>query len=246
MLERWFAGRLWGRGSCSALIVGLLCAALAAVASASVRTVTRAEAKSVASAIALRHGDLPSFQQKPSRPLTVQQSELAAKDSACAGTSPLDTAYALGLSPAFVSGGTIAQSATVIFPTAAWEARDLAADAGPRVVPCALAYQKALLSKLPNGETVSSIRVVRLRAAAPVVYAIRATYVLSRPPGAETAALHSARDVRVAVYEDGLTIAYGQADVGLTVTTFGGPPAAAFEQHLADVLYARAKATLAN
>jgi hypothetical protein len=208
--------------------------------------VTRAEAKSVASAIALRHSDLPRFQQKPSQPFTVQQRELAAKDSACAHTSPLNTAYALGLSPAFVSGGTIAQSATVVFPTAGWEARDLAADAGPRVVPCALAYQKASLSKLPSGETASSIRVVRLRATAPVAYAIRATYVLSRPPGAETAALHSAREVRVAVYEDGLTIACGQADVGLTVTTFGGPPAPAFEQHLAGLLYARAKATLGS
>jgi hypothetical protein len=207
-----------------------LCAALAAVATA----------------IALRHSDLQSFQQKPSQPLTLQQRELAAKDSACAGTSPLSTAYALGLSPAFVSGGTVAQSATVVFPTDAWEARDLAADAGPHVVPCALAYQKALLSKLPSGETVSSIRVVRLATTAPVVYAIRATYVLSRPPGAETAALHSATDVRVAVYEDGLTIPYGQADVGLTVTTFGGPPAPAFEQHLAAVLYARAKATLGS
>jgi len=246
VLERWCAGRLRGRASCSALSVGLLCAALVAVASASVRTVTRAEAKSVASAIALRHSDLPSFEQKTAHPFTIQQRALAAKESACAGTAPLNTAYALGLSPGFVSGGTIAQSATVVFPTVSWEARDLAADAGPRVVQCALAYQKALLSKPPNGESVSALRVVRLPATAPVVYAIRATYMLSRPPGAETAALRSAREVRVAVYTDGLTIPYGQADVGLTVTTFGEPPTPAFEQHLADVLYARAKATLGS
>jgi hypothetical protein len=227
-------------------MVGLLCAALAAVASASVRTVTRAEARSVASAIALRHSDLPSFEQTPAHPFTTQRRALSAKESACAGTVPLSTAYALALSPGFVSGGSMAESATVVFPTAAWQARDLAADAGPRVVPCALAYQKASLSNPPNGESVSAIRVVRLPATAPVVYAIRATYVLSGPPGADAAALHSARAVRVAVYTDGLTIPYGQADVGLTVTTFGEPPAPAFEQHLADVLYARAKATLGS
>jgi hypothetical protein len=227
-------------------MVALLCAALAAVASARVRTVTRAEAESVASEIALRHSDLPSFAQKPAHPFTAQRRALSAKESACAGTEPLSTAYALALSPGFVGGGTIAESATVVFPSSAWEARDLAANAGPRVVPCALAYEQASLSNPPKGQSVSAIRVVRLSAKAPVVYAIRATYVVSTTPRAQTAALTRARDVRVAVYMDGLTIPYGQADVGLTVTTFGGPPTPAFEQHLADVLYARARATLGS
>jgi hypothetical protein len=227
-------------------MVGLLCGALAAVASARVRTVTRADAESVASEIALRHSDLPTFEQTPAHPFTAQRRALSAKESACAGTAPLSTAYALVLSPGFVSGATIAESATVVFPSSAWEAQDLAANAGPRVVQCALAYEKASLSNPPKGQSVSAIRVVQLSAKAPVVYAIRATYVVSARPGAEAAALRSARDVRVAVYVDGLTIPYGQADVGLTVTTFGAAPTPAFEQHLADVLYARAKATLGS
>src|SRR5271154_2542461 len=74
-------------GSVGVLPVVLVGVVAAHAAFASVRAVTRSDATALATAISVRHGDLPTFKQQ-SNPVTPQQQRLTAQATSCAGGVP--------------------------------------------------------------------------------------------------------------------------------------------------------------
>ena len=230
-----------GRRALAGLSV-LVALALLATAALGARAVTRQQAPAVATAISLRHSDLPTLSQSPN-PVTSQQIQVQDKAIACAGAVPLSKAFANTQSPIFQASGTSVlaiNSGTEILPSASLVAQDFAATERPRALQCVLAeVETGLKASLPATAKLTSATAVRLPAvvtgmADPVAIrcAVRVRVAQGGTPGT------------VAVYADDIGFADGQAEVSLVVDTTVAAPSASLERRLAAVLVARARATL--
>ena len=220
----------------------LVALALLATAALGARTVTRRQALAVASAISLRHSDVPTLAQSPN-PVTSQQIQIQNKAIACAGAVPLSKAFANTQSPIFQASGTSVlaiNSGTEILPSTTLVAADFAATERPRALPCVLAeVETGLKAGLPAGAKLTNASAIRLPAVVSGMadsLAIRCAIRVHVKQGGTTAT--------VAVYADDIGFADGQAEVSLVLDTTGTAPPASLERRLAAVLVARARATL--
>lgn len=224
-----------------ALALASLLALGADAALASHRTISRSQAQSVATAIALRPSDLPSLSQH-SNPITAQDRRLNAQLTACVGGVPESKALAEGQSPSFASTGNLPvtiNSDTEILPSATLVAKDLASITGSRGLPCLQAQLAGQLrSSLSKGETLSvhGARFPSVVSGSDGTFAIRFSVVVHATSGAST--------VSVPLYADSIGFAYGQAEVSFTVVETGAKPSAALERRLAALLVARAHAAI--
>jgi len=222
-------------------IAALLTAAGVDAALAAQKTISRASAKAVATAVNLRHSDVATLKQQ-SNPVTPSERRSTAALDACIGETAPSKFYADIDSPNFVGPAptqlTIS-SETEILPSAALVASDLAAIRRPRALSCLKSeLGKALVSSAPKGSTFK-LSVARLPVALPGtdgVAAVRVTAVFHVKQGKTS--------VTVPAYIDGVGFAYGQAEVSLNVTSTTAAPSAALEKRLALLLLARARAAI--
>lgn len=226
------------------LAVSVLVLALSASAALAARAVTRSSAHAIATAIALRHSDVPALRESPN-PVTARTRQLEDETIACAGGVPLSRAWANTQSPAFQTGGKgllAVNSGTEILPTRALVAKDVAAIERPRALPC-------LISEVEQGLTAGKPKGIRFAAAHashssfPIAgtdhaFALRVTVDVRVP------AVGKAKAATVRVYADSIGFTVGQVEVNLAVDTTVNAPPAGLERRLAKVLAARAHATL--
>jgi hypothetical protein len=230
-------------GACLGAPLLVLCVALTAHAAfASVRTITRSDATSIATAISLRHSDLPTMAQH-SNPVTPQEQRLNAQATSCAGGVPPSEAYADTQSPSFVSTGqasvTVA-SGVEILPSASLVAKDFAAIERPDALRCLTSeFTSALSPSLPKGDKVTNATASRLPSVVATTgetFEIRLTFDISFREGTST--------VSVPVYTDQIGFADGQAEVTLEVQTTSVKPSTSLEHQLAGLLLARARTAI--
>jgi hypothetical protein len=223
-----------------------LCVAVALVAGtgvalASERSITRADAFAVASAIGVRHADVPRLKQQ-SNPMTAKETAQSAQLTACLGGVPESEALANTQSPNFINSsgtsGTLS-SGTEILPSTALVAEDFNAITGPHGLPCLLKQlRQELVGKPPKGETVSSHagRLAAIVSGADHAFADRFTVIVTVTRKTTTLILP--------LYVDLIGFTLGQAEVSLTVEAVGAKPSASLERRLAAVLVARARASI--
>jgi hypothetical protein len=220
------------------LLVAVALVAGTDAALASRRTVTPAQALAVATAISIRHADVPKLKQT-SNPMTAQETAQSAHLTACIGGVPNSEALANTQSPNFVSSsGTSVtlSSGTEILPSAALVAKDFAAVTGPHGLPCLLAQLRGeLVGTPPKGETVTShaSRLAPVVSGAAGAFADRFTVVVTVTRKTTTLILP--------LYVDVIGFDYGQAEVSLTVEAVGSKPSTSLERRLAVLLLARAR-----
>jgi hypothetical protein len=215
--------------------------AIAAVADATQRTITRIQAPAVAAAINLHHSDLPTLGQQRN-PITNQEQKLSAQLTACIGGVPDSLALAEAQSPTFSTPGASAltiSSTTEILPTATLVAKDLAAITGAKGVPCLKSQMRTQLgSSLAKGE---SLTVTAARLAGPVAggdgtFELRFAITFAIKQGSVV--------VHVPVFYDVIGFAYGQAEVGLDLLRSATKPSSALEKKLAATLLKRARTAI--
>jgi len=222
-----------------ALLIAVLAIGVAA-AHGSHRTITRAEAKTVATAISLRHSDLSTLTQQ-SNPITAQELRSNAELTSCVNGVPASDAYAQEQSPDFTnaSGSITIDSTAEILPSAALARRDLAAITGARGLPCLEHELKAQLqsgSAKGDSVTVTGTRIPYPNGATGGAFKLRFTVALR--------AKHGSGSAGVSLYADVIGFIYGQAEVGLDVLTTATRPSSSLEQRLAGDLLARAKSAI--
>jgi hypothetical protein len=223
----------------AACVLGALAAA--ALAAAAAKPVSPANATAVATAVNLRHSDVPTLKAQ-SNPITAQQRQQNAKLSACIGESPPSKLLADVQSQDFVgpSPDTLTiSSETQIEPTVSAVTNDLAAIHRPLALSCLQSgLSKVLATSAPKGSTYT-LSIARLAATLPGtsgVAAVRVTATFHVKDGSKT--------VTVPAYIDDLGFAYGQAEISLNVISTLQPPSATLETKLALTLIARAHAAL--
>jgi len=227
--------------SIGVLALASLLALGAAPALASHHAISSSQAQSVATAIGLRHSDLPSLSQH-SDPITAQERQLNAQLTACVGGVPDGKALAEAQSPSFASSGNSSvtvNSDTEILPTAALVAKDLASITGSRGLPCLQAQLASQLrSSTSKGETLTihGARFPSVVSGSDGTFAIRFSVVVHATSGTST--------LSVPLYADSIGFAYGQAEVSFTVVETAAKPSAALERRLAALLVARARAAI--
>ena len=230
----------WRTAALAALLVVLL-GLVADVTLASPRTITRSQATAVATAISLRHSDLPGLKQE-ANPITAQQQRLTAQATACAGGVPASEAFANTQSPAFVSSGqsVTVVSGTEILPSAALVAKDFAAVTRPHALTCLLSeLTSSLHASLPKGDKVTSATAARIPSVVSGIadtFAIRITFAVTVREATTT--------VSVPLYADQIGFTDGQAEVDLEVQTTVIKPSASLERQLAGLLVARARSAI--
>jgi hypothetical protein len=212
-----------------------------ASAFASTRTLTRSDARAAAVAINLRHVDLPSLAAH-SDPITAQQRRFSTQLTACLGGVPDSQAYAEVQSPTFTGSGSSSltvSSSTEILPSAALVAKDLAAVAGAKGIPC-LETQlgSELRASLAKGDTlqIHGGRVPAVVSGSDGAFALRFDVVVDLKQGKTS--------FPVRVYYDTIGFAYGQAEVGLDVLSTSTKPSTTLERRLGAILLARARAAV--
>jgi len=216
-------------------------AAGATAALAAARQISRADAKAVATAVNLRHSDLPTF-KVAGNPITSQQRQEDAQLSACIGETPPSERLADVQSQDFVgpSPDTVTiSSETQIQPSVAAVTSDLAAIHRPVALSCLeKALVKALATSAPKGSsyTVSAARLPATLPGTSGVAAVRVTAIFHVKSGSKT--------VTVPAYIDDVGFAYGQAEVSLDVISTLQAPSATLETKLAVALIARAHSAL--
>jgi hypothetical protein len=229
----------------SAAFVGVLaalaCLAVATGALAAAKAVSPAAAKGVATAINLRHSDLPTLKVQ-GNPVTAQDRQNNAKLAACIGETPPGKALADVDSSNFVGPApdtlTISSEAQ-IQPSTAAVASDLAAIRRPAALSCLQsALVKALATTAPKDSTytVSTARLSATLSGTTGVAAVRVTAIFHVKQGSKT--------VTVPAYIDDVGFAYGQAEVSLNVISTLQPPSAKLETKLAELLVARSHSAL--
>ncbi|MGA3361662.1 MAG: hypothetical protein ABSD82_06495 [Solirubrobacteraceae bacterium] len=229
------------RGAVAPFLVGVALVAGASAALASERIITRADALAVATAISVRHGDVPKLKPQ-SNPMTAQETAQSAQLTACVGGVPESEALADTQSPNFVNrsgtSGTLS-SGTEILPSIALVAKDFDAITGPHGLPCLLKQlRQELVGKPPKGETVTAhgARLAPIVAGADRTFAYRVTVIITVTRKTTTLILP--------LYVDLIGFTYGQAEVSLTVEAVGAKPSASLERRLAAVLVARARSAI--
>lgn len=229
------------RTAAAALAAAGLATAGTAAALAAAKTISPAGAKAVATAINLRHGDLPTLKVK-SNPLTQQERDSSAQLDSCIGETPPDKALAdiqssnfIGPSPDTVTISSEAQ----IQASASVVASDLAAIRRPKALTCLRsALVKELASTAPKGSTYT-ISIARLPATLPGTTGVAAVRV--------EAIFHikqNSKTVNVPAYIDDVGFAYGQAEISLNVISTLQPPSSSLETKLAELLVSRAHSAI--
>jgi hypothetical protein len=222
-----------------AVVALLLCGA--GIALASQRTISRSGAPATATAVNLRHSDLPTLKVE-SNTLTAQDKRSEAQLEACIGETPSSKMLADVLSSNFVGPSPASitiSSETQILPSTSLVAKDLAADRSPHALTCVEdAVRVALQTSVPKGATLT-LSVARL----PVtlsgtdgVLGLRVKALFHVKQGSST--------VTVPVYEDSIGFAYGQAEVTLNVSSTDAIPSASLEHTLATLLVTRAHSAI--
>ncbi len=232
-------GLVWWAAIALPLFVALL-AVSAGIALASHRTITPGEARAVATAVNLRHGDLPSLQQS-SNSNAAQDERFEMQEAACIGQTPQSDDLAHVSSANFdgpASAPLSVSSKTAILPSAAVAAANVAAGARRHALTCLGTYAgKELLAELPAGSTVTTM-VAFLPTVVPGadgVAAARVAAVLHEKQGTTTAS--------APLYADLIEFAYGQADVTLGVAS-KSMPSRSLEARLLALLVTRARAAI--
>jgi len=216
------------------------------VAHAAERQLTKSQAGAVATAINLRHADLPSLKLGPSlTPAQLAQAhQLSAAVARCYGGPPYSEVLADVASPLFKEGSgggaTLIESETEIFPSAALAADDLAASGRPKGLACILSAYRALIGVgTPSGLLVRG----QVSAIAPVVagtgvtFATRLTFTTQASGSFTTAATIISR-------VDLFAFVRGQAEGSLVVQTAGAVPSASTERRLVELLVARERTAI--
>ena len=226
-------------------VAGLAAAGLvtagAAAALAAAKTVSPSNAKAVATAINLRHSDLPTLKVQ-GNPITQQDRESSAQLDACIGESAPDKSLAdvqssnfVGPSPDTVTISSEAQ----IQSSASVVATDLAAIRRPKALTCLKSgLVKSLATTAPKGSSYT-VAIARLPATLPGttgVAAVRVTATFHIKQGSKT--------LTVPAYVDDVGFAYGQAEISLNVISTLQPPSATLETKLAELLVARTRAAI--
>jgi hypothetical protein len=225
----------------AALASACLLAGAAAAALAAAKQVSPANATAVATAVNLRHSDLPTLKAQ-GNPITSQQRQQNAKLTACIGETSPSKLLADVQSQDFVgpSPDTLTiSSETQIEPTVAAVTNDLAAIHRPLALTCLRSQLGAALATSAPKNSNYSISIARLPATLPGtsgVAAVRVTATFHVKEGSKT--------VTVPAYIDDVGFAYGQAEISLNVVSTLEPPSATLETKLAELLIARAHAAL--
>lgn len=223
-----------------ALALLIFASVAAAAFASSIPTVTRQDANAVASAITIKHSDLPSYTQQKN-PVTSEELRLDADLAKCDGGVPRTQAFAETQSQNFAKAPTgkpsiMITAATEIMPTAALAAKDLAATTGPRGIPCLKADLGAQLkASLPAGATLKTITGARLPnvvAHSSSAFIDRFTVVIDVKASGAT--------LKLVLYADAIGFTYGQAEVSLSFETSTAPPPQALERVLSEQLLVRA------
>jgi hypothetical protein len=216
--------------------------ASAAAAAPAPRSLTRSQARAVASEFLLRHSDLPTLTQQPN-PQTAQDRELSARASACAHGVPTSRSYANPQSPAFVSSTepTVAIASGVeILPSRALVATDFHAIEQSRALPCLLAeLDTQLRTTLPASDKVGTGAIKRLPGVMSGIeqsFALRISFPVAVKSGTTTST--------TVLYFDQVGFGFGQAEVSFEVQSNGVVPSSSLERRLGGVLLARARAAL--
>jgi hypothetical protein len=211
------------------------------LAAASHRIVPHKQARAVATAINLRHADLPALKQVGSISSTPEGAS-GAQLSACAGGVPDRLAFANVSSPNFVSSGepsSTISSSTEIFPSAGLVATDLAAARSTRGQKCIQeALQDSLRSQAQKNETFTAKLSLR---PAPVSGADSAVEVRVAIVASVTT---KGKTVSVPLTADFIGFGWGQAEVTLSVMTTLAAPSTTLERKLCTVLVSRARAAI--
>jgi hypothetical protein len=211
------------------------------IALASHRTVTRGEAHAVATAINLRHADLPGLKEE-SNSVSAVDRRLDAQLTACVGEAPPSEAFAAVSSPSFAGPApslVTVSSQTQIFPSASVVDHDLAAGRRPRALTCLAAYAGSASRAVVAKDVTVSTHAAWLPTAVSGtdgVSGVRITVVLGETQGTTTE--------KVAVYIDAIGFVYGQAEVSLSVTSTSTAPSRSLERRLEALLVARAQASI--
>ena len=199
------------------------------VALAADRAIARQQAKTVAAAIVLRHGDLPSYTQSPN-PVTRQEERISARLSKCTGATPDSAALAKVQSPNFDSpgGGSISVGSTALIQSSATTvAHDLKAVTAPKALNClASQLSSTLQAALAGKATLLSLNGSRIQSVirgSDGTFAFRFAFVLGVKQGKTT--------VKVPAYGDFVGFIWGQAEVSLSIESELSPPSAALERH---------------
>jgi hypothetical protein len=229
------------RAAAAALTVAVA-TAVTGVALAAHRTIARPQAKAVATAINLRHGDLPGYAQHPN-PITKQEEQIDAQLSKCTGTSQDAAALAKVQSPSFDSPGAVTVSVgstAMIATSASVVASDLKAVSGPKALDCiGNELRSQLKASLAGKATLISLhgsKIASVVSGSDGTFAYRFAFVLGVKQGKKT--------IDVPAYGDFIGFAWGQAEVSLSVETELTPPPAALERRLAALLVTRAHAAI--
>jgi hypothetical protein len=221
-------------------IAATILAVAAPVALAGLRTITRADAVSVANAISIRHSDVPTLKQQ-ANPTTPADDSSGAELTACAGGVPASKAFANTQSPAFAtaSDSITISSETEILPSVALVATDFAAFERPLALTCLQSLlSKALRGEFPKGDKVTTAvsRFPSVISGVDKSFGLRFAIVVTLKQDGKT--------VSVAVYDDVVGFAYGQAEVTLNVQTTLTPPSTSLERGLGATLLRRAETAL--
>lgn len=228
-------------GRLAAIALPAMLACGVAAAGASDRTLTRADAQAAATAISLRGSDLPTLAAQ-SNPVTTQQRRFSAQLTACLGGVPNGEAYAVAQSPSFTGSGSSSlsvSSSTEILPSARLVAKDLAAVASPRGIPCLRRQLGAQLkATLPKSDTLQ----IEGQPLAGIVPARDGSFALRFD--VLVGIKQAGASLSLPLFYDAIGFAFGQAEVGLDVLTSTTKPSLQLEQRLAATLLARARSAI--
>jgi hypothetical protein len=226
----------------TAAIAGSVLAGAAAVALAAHPAVSRGRAHAVATAINLRHSDLPGLAQQPAEKESAADKRRDATLARCVGETPPGEALADVSSPSFAAkdDSIIVSSEADILPSAAAVATDVAALRQPRALTCLTSSLRSVIAgSLLKNEELTSLSIARLRVAitgADNVTAFRLTGSVRVTEGGRT--------VDVPLYADSIDVSYGQAEVAVDVFQVAIKPPAALDSRFATLIVNRARSVI--
>jgi hypothetical protein len=207
------------------------------------RTITRSNARAVATAINLRAGDLPDLKAEPAKPESAQGKRLIAQSVKCLGLAPPSEDLAEVESASFAhstaSTSLSVSSDTSILPSASVVANDLAAERLPHALTCDQVDVGGLVRPSLPHDVTATIEAARLPVAlsgTDGVNAVRVTVVLRTKQGPAT--------VSGEIYIDVVGFAYGQAEVTLNIESAFALPSSSLETRLLTLLVERARAAI--
>jgi hypothetical protein len=226
----------------TAAIAGTVLAGAATVALAAHPVVSRGRAHAVATAINLRHSDLPSLAQQPAEKESAADKRRDAALARCIGETPPAEALADVSSPGFAAkdDSIILSSEADILPSAAAVAKDVAGLRRPRALTCLTSSLRPIIAgSLLKGQKLTSLSIARL----PVAVAGADSVTGFRLTGSARVT-DGGRTVDVPLYADSIDVTYGQAEVAVDVFQVPLKPPAALDSRLATLIVNRARSAI--